>query len=513
MGQPEQKTRRRWPWFVVGTVIVVGTLRATVLAPRDVNIIISHDTTRINDPPVNPDSTIDYVAWLDEQSGRGATRDNNAMIPLIRAIGPQRTVSSGMKDAIFRLLDMPPIPEGSIFFVEFKEFMELRGKIDGDEKYKEFDESPLLAGPWTQKERPAAAAWLETNTEPLELVTAASARSHFYYPRVCLDQEAVLLMAASTPPVQALIHVSRALVARSMKRLGDKDLDGTWGDLMAGYRLARLIGKGPTMVERLAATKIQTACNQAVCAFAAGGGLTAGRARACLADLDSLAPLPDMVECIDVDERLSNLDAVMHLKRQVADGHLVVSGVSEHLVSVFGETIVDWNRMLRNYNAHFDRWVSALRLPHPRRREAVIRIGDSISKPVNNTHFTSLRVLVEVFGSPCRVRYTDAFSDSLLGLLPSIYGRPAEVHDRSTMQFELTRLAMALAAYKAQNEAFPAGLFELKGKYLPEIPSDIFSCGPLIYRRTDKGYLLYSVGEDMKDEGGAEPGDIAVKSE
>ena len=57
----------------------------------------------------------------------------------------------------------------------------------------------------------------------------------------------------------------------------------------------------------------------------------------------------------------------------------------------------------------------------------------------------------------------------------------------------------------------------LAPKYLKEIPGDIFSGKALIYRITEDGYLLYSVGVNGQDEGGRSfedvpPGDdLAVR--
>jgi len=55
-----------------------------------------------------------------------------------------------------------------------------------------------------------------------------------------------------------------------------------------------------------------------------------------------------------------------------------------------------------------------------------------------------------------------------------------------------------------------------KGKYLPTIPTDIFAEGaPLHYYRKGGGYVLYSVGANLKDDDGKEGGwlspDIVVR--
>lgn len=60
----------------------------------------------------------------------------------------------------------------------------------------------------------------------------------------------------------------------------------------------------------------------------------------------------------------------------------------------------------------------------------------------------------------------------------------------------------ALACYHAENGRWPAELSELSPSLLKTIPTDRFSGKPLIYRPSENGYLLYSVGMNMRDDGG-----------
>jgi hypothetical protein len=48
----------------------------------------------------------------------------------------------------------------------------------------------------------------------------------------------------------------------------------------------------------------------------------------------------------------------------------------------------------------------------------------------------------------------------------------------------------------------PDQLSELVQDYLPAVPIDPFDGQPIRYRRTDDGFLLYSVGADRTDDGG-----------
>ena len=64
-------------------------------------------------------------------------------------------------------------------------------------------------------------------------------------------------------------------------------------------------------------------------------------------------------------------------------------------------------------------------------------------------------------------------------------------------------LAFALAAYRAEDSRYPANLAAWTPKYVKEVPKDIFNNdADLHYSRKGDGYLLYSVGDNGKDDGG-----------
>jgi len=89
----------------------------------------------------------------------------------------------------------------------------------------------------------------------------------------------------------------------------------------------------------------------------------------------------------------------------------------------------------------------------------------------------------------------------ILLVLPS-FTKVQIAADRCEQDQRNLHLAFALAAYKCDQGLYPAKLDELAPKYLQAIPGDLFSGKPPIYRLNDKGYLLYSVGENGVDDGG-----------
>lgn len=66
------------------------------------------------------------------------------------------------------------------------------------------------------------------------------------------------------------------------------------------------------------------------------------------------------------------------------------------------------------------------------------------------------------------------------------------------------RAGLAAERYRSLNGELPDGLERLVPEYLESVPTDLFDGKPLRYRKLDKGYLVYSVGPDGQDDGGAE---------
>jgi hypothetical protein len=62
---------------------------------------------------------------------------------------------------------------------------------------------------------------------------------------------------------------------------------------------------------------------------------------------------------------------------------------------------------------------------------------------------------------------------------------------------------LAVMRYEKEKSQYPASLDELvEAGYLKELPMDPYSVGPLVYQKTDEGFLLYSFGINLTDDGG-----------
>ncbi|MBN1589851.1 MAG: hypothetical protein JW888_10085 [Pirellulales bacterium] len=99
------------------------------------------------------------------------------------------------------------------------------------------------------------------------------------------------------------------------------------------------------------------------------------------------------------------------------------------------------------------------------------------------------------FGWPGRLYY---YIDRLTGQNAPTMEACGRAGERSRARFRLLLIELALEDYRETHGQYPERIEELR-----TIPADPFSGGPPKYGRTANGYLLYSVGPDGQDNGGA----------
>lgn len=80
--------------------------------------------------------------------------------------------------------------------------------------------------------------------------------------------------------------------------------------------------------------------------------------------------------------------------------------------------------------------------------------------------------------------------------------------DANKAEIEGSRIYLALQVYKAKFGTYPASLKDLQSKLGYNLPKDPLSGKDFIYHREPNGYLLYSIGRNLKDDGGVKDENI-----
>jgi hypothetical protein len=106
---------------------------------------------------------------------------------------------------------------------------------------------------------------------------------------------------------------------------------------------------------------------------------------------------------------------------------------------------------------------------------------------------------VEHLGSPvnCKLRYLVSFRT-----IPN-FARAGDRAVEAETERQMTLAAIALSRFHLRHGNWPASLEALVPEFVAAVPHDYMAGKPLCYRlKGDGGYVLHSVGEDGKDDGG-----------
>jgi hypothetical protein len=293
-----------------------------------------------------------------------------------------------------------------------------------------------------------------------------------------------------------------------MFRLHAGKVNEALDDLLACHRLGRLASRGPTIIDTLVGIAIDGIACRSDAAAAIYARLNSKEAVKTIADLRALSPWSSVAEKVGSSQRFAAIDAIQYMAREDAEERGSSGGDSGPLSAVreivgdSGLAAIDWDTALRVVNFWEDRFVGAIDKPTRAEQVAALR---AVSEEVDRA--TVRRSRWEIFAEFFSGRSPRAVIAEQIGLITAALECPAfdaalHAEDRGKAQFQLTVVALALAAYRADRGSYPEKLADFCPKYLSEVPCDPCGDGPPKYRRIGKEYEIYSVGPNGKDDGG-----------
>ena len=296
-------------------------------------ITISKETTYLT-RPLTKDGYIDYERALNEQTSKGVTPENNAAVLIWKAYGPQeigkygsREFQKAFRKRFFKMLKIEPLPEKGDYILPLSEYAGKIGGADvpkpGTPEQKEWENElterfkNLYQQPWSRKEHPLIARWLDAHEEQFKTLTIASRRPQMYSPMIYSTEAAYgMLVAASVRTAWQFRESAFMLSARAMLRLYEGKTEDAHQDIQTCHRLARLEGQASTLLHVLVADNIETFACRGDAMIAAHGNLTVQQAARFQADLRKLTSMPRAIDKLNTAERYTYLDLVimiMHL--------------------------------------------------------------------------------------------------------------------------------------------------------------------------------------------------------
>jgi hypothetical protein len=474
--------------------------------PGSSTFTVGTESTYITEP-LDKDGYPDYVTALNQRLRKDITPQNNANVLIWQAIGP-RPEGAALPDEYFQWLGIEPPPEEGEYFVWWDKYRKRHSKANLEVQLGRPSELPddLPNRPWSAKDLPEVADWLQQNEKPLAVMIEATRRPEYFNPHVARSTENTvpILLNALLPSTQKCREIASALVTRAMLRVSEGKFDEAWQDLLACHRLGRMMGHG-TLVELLVGIAIEGVASKADVEFIDHSNLTTKQLLACLEDVRKLPPMPAVAECLNVGERFMLLDTIMLMAHH---GTGALEGVTKpqstprkgnQFTSRLFTHSINWDPGLRNANRWINRYVEALDIKdHSARMRETAQINKEVKEL--RTRVSAAGWIQQIFmGADSR---GERMGDIMIGLMLPAVDKIASSADRIDQVQRNLHLAFALAAYHSDRGRYPARLDELAPNYLERIPDDLFSGTTLIYRPAADGYLLYSVGPNGVDDGG-----------
>ncbi|MEM9883606.1 MAG: hypothetical protein AAF800_11885 [Planctomycetota bacterium] len=528
---------------------VVGALAAPALAMAGPPTV--GPQTTYYQGPLDDEGYVDYVAALNAAFGDAdAEPRDNAFLGVLDHL-ETADWSEGHVPALYAALGAAPAAEDRPRFRTFYDHANALGlpsapPFDWDNAGPDDEPPPpppgtadamaerAAAAPWTDDDLPEVARWLDSIRAPLDAIVEATRRTAYFAPLVRPHPEAVVIEVL-LPHLGTHRDIARSLDMRVRRHLGRDDLDAAIADWAAMKRLSRLQQREPILISNLVGLSIQSLSHDAFTVIVSQPGLTAAHVAEMREVLDDLPEGVGMAEVMQRAERVASLDLMTQASRgrvRVLDMFRMMQSLSRHeeptaffvndpgpdpITGLISDPDFKLNRALRRINTAWDRWFGDLPADYAEfaaRQEhaeaAIDRLRERSRQNISGL------IAIGHTGIPDGADpgpIADATADLLLGLFcPSLIAA-VRTERQSQAQAALEPVALALAAYRIDHGRYPPLLQSLTPAYLHAVPADPLGKNSLRYQRRDGGYLLYSVGTNLTDDGGRHDfrdGDIAL---
>lgn len=354
----------------------------------------------------------------------------------------------------------------------------------------------------SDKERKAIIEWVAANESAWDHFERAGNCSCCYRQR-CYDRDLqsaqLLLNVTVSPSLRHIRDFAKVGIWKARLAAEEGRLDECIDDCLVIARVASHWQKNPCLIEQLVGVACGALARSELLRIVSEHDLSAATLRDIQTMLVEL--YPDGFPLANFEgERLVILDAVQHTFTEsgFGGGHLIPGQYESVLVFT---VMPKGARPTMRTRLAFRVIDIALTMVHAGRDKTVTKINevyDEIGRRSRlspyQRHVSGEKEIAESIGL-----YRYGF---VLMLFPA-ESRVSELAFRSYADHQATLTILALKRFCRDAGAYPPDLQSLvDAEYLPLVPTDPYSDGPLIYRHVGGDLLLYSVGPDFVDGGG-----------
>jgi len=341
--------------------------------------------------------------------------------------------------------------------------------------------------------------WVRQNEAAWQEFAAGSARSYCYRPIAhSADDQDKSLWSIPMPPLSSFRDLARMGIWHSRIERAEGKLQQSIDDCLAVARSAcHWQGKG-TIIEQLVGASISGLGHEEILTIMADRKLSNTELNRLYEQLFKIYPGDYPLLNMEGD-RLMFMDVV---QRSFTDGgpgggHLI-PGTWDHYTDLNPSDVDETDKRI------FMPLYTAVSMVHARRDTTVAKANEIYDLQIKNAkmtpyqrHVSDIKTADEMYESLQNYRFF------LLQIFMPATARISEIIYRGKMGHEATKTIIAILQWRQEKDQYPATLGDLvKTGFLEELPMDVFSDKPLVYKKTDDDFILYSVGPNFVDDGG-----------
>ncbi len=355
----------------------------------------------------------------------------------------------------------------------------------------------------TEEELVLLKQWLSDNTDAIEFFKQASERPYCWWKREAEDN---IMLGISMSELSPLRKIAGMMVWQAKLKAYDGHIKEAFDDLLVCYRAGRHL-KGPRfLIEQLVGIAIHALSTQSILVILDNQHVDTRL----LKDLQTR-----LEEIIDEDtytinceaERFFVLDFIQrcYTNNGRGTGYMIPDRVQEFMGRINGAKVSVQSNDEAEEALKFGEFL-AISIASANRRQVmreVEKFYDSFEKYATKTPWQSHKENVDFemglgsWSSLKQARYWP------VSMLTPTFGVGSKAGYCWKAQVDAVITTLAVIRFKQSTGNCPENLEGLVvAGYLKKVPSDPFSDKPLVYKKTDGNFILYSVGLDFKDDGG-----------
>ncbi|MCD4832041.1 MAG: hypothetical protein K8R02_09625 [Anaerohalosphaeraceae bacterium] len=379
----------------------------------------------------------------------------------------------------------------AVYYVKAAEMYE---EFDGDTKKPLGDKLKTGYSDCNQMDREFVNNWIADNSEILDLVKQGSERSQFWREYNSPDDGS--MMGVLMPNLAAFRDFVRIVSWRAQLFADNEEYELAVDNVEMAYRFGQHVKSSPFLVGQLVAWAMGNYANDTCRSIVSQNDIPIKQVKKLRQDLKAI--YKDMK--FTVDFKTEKLFFYDEIQRSFTEG--ILGGGHIYPKRFF---IILGMGMNREKGDCFAKALSTsfkVLFTHDNRQQTLAKVEQMYN------YYDEISLLSPAVQKKEQVDIDEklrqiADGNYFMNVLIPAMQKVTELSFRYKADVEATYTVLALLVYKADKGSYPESLSVLKeAGCINSVPIDPYSDEPLVYRRTDEGFTLYSFGSDFDDDGG-----------